>query len=217
MGDSVPPVRAVGGTSRRATGKRPPTQGLDFHQLAVLEMDPEYAVSGHLCSREVAVAYPDGRPTLAWLVAPSAAWTSAEINDGPSTILAAKHVPPGRGLYPAVVAREITAALEGHTVLAVNPPSVRRYMRGVFVSVGSAALPFKINDLFSIVRRLKARQFEIEEAGTAANHSIRAVQRPTAEAARHALFLQALETRVKARIREAGQKEEISLERRSPP
>lgn len=173
---------------------------------AVLELDGGSLIGEPSYAQEVAVAYLDGRPTLSWLVAPRVEW-AAQTGSGSFTEAhsAEAQCRPGGGLSPEVVARELAEALNGHLVLAMHAPLMRRWVSDLFVA-GTGSLPaFAVFDLHRRVGILNPLGTEVREASNAANQVVRPRERAATAATRHAVFAEAVATRVQARLRETCQ------------
>lgn len=110
-------------------------------------------------SREVAVAYLDGRPTASWLVLPESRWPEwATRQNAGEGLLAGRH-----GLDPRTVATELVSALAGVTPYAESHFAVRKWLERLFAAA-CEPLPFQVKDAHWLARTLSAPKEAVQRA-----------------------------------------------------
>ena len=162
--------------------------------VVILEVDGVAGLHHPRYPRELALAYGDGRPGLAWLVTREDRWPAR-----PGSERGEPPLPTGAGLQPDVVVGELVAALAGMRVYAEHPVAVGSWVQRL-ASHSDIGLACTVRDLRTLVVRpgSKVDLDAMEAVRTASRAAYAQVPVSTAAAAdalRHVLFLRLLDGR----------------------
>ena len=114
----------------------------DLSDTAVLEIDGIAALQNRPFPRQIAIAYADGRPPRAWMITPEQMWN---LRGGDLRDLG---VEAGTiGLHPAVVAKEVLAAMARCWVYSRSPDETTRWLALFFRSGECGNDRFVVRDL----------------------------------------------------------------------
>ena len=117
-------------------------EATDLSDVAVLEVDGIDALQTRPFPRQVAVAFADGRPARAWLIAPEALWNLR------GSQLRALGVKPGAiGAHPVIAADEVLATVDGCRVYSRSPGETSRWLALFFNTGHRGNDSFEIHDL----------------------------------------------------------------------
>jgi len=117
-------------------------EAADLSDVAVLEIDGIDALQARPFPRQVAVAFADGRPARAWLVAPEAMWNLR------GSQLRELGVEPGAiGAHPVVAANEVLATVDRCRVYSRSPDETSRWLALFFNSGHRGNDSFQVHDL----------------------------------------------------------------------
>jgi hypothetical protein len=123
-----------------------------LRRVAILEIGGT-RISHRACiPREIAVAFPDDRPPLMWLVAPEADWRLFTGNPSDADRNALELLGVGRGMPPAQVAHELAKAVEGCVVYARNWTMARMWVETLFSAIGMTKPPFEVLNIDRLVQ-----------------------------------------------------------------
>jgi hypothetical protein len=170
-----------------------------LRRVAILEIGGVRTSIRVCIPREIAVAFPDERPSLAWLVAPESEWrhlageASAAHRHAPGAVAA------GRGMPPALVAHELAEAIGDRVVYARNWTLARDWVAALYSTIGMTNPPFEVHNLDSLVESQGALSTECLGAAVVAHDTVRSLPRAATEATWYAEFLLALRRRVQDR------------------
>lgn len=162
------------GRSRRSASKavgRP---------LAILELEGRKAGTwedrGAPYPHVVALAYRDGRPPVAWLVANQRYWTDDHHCDGCSAPwglgapdVGCLNAVEGLGLCPAQAAARIREATEQHWVLSTDGWNAAAWLGELFKAGGMDEVSFQVVDLFNWSQRIGDRQVRRRDGARASS------------------------------------------------
>jgi hypothetical protein len=184
---------------------------VDYAGIAILVLDDPRVPSTMSFAREVAIAFPAGRPTLSWLVHMNDPAVPPVRVTSPSGSLTGQDVTGGRGLPVALVARELAAAVTGYRVMTPDPPRICGWLQRLFDHADEGLAPFQVEDLYQHFEDLRSLPAEDRDAFQAATRMVGAGERAASEAARNAAYTAALSIRVRVRLRE------MSADRKADP
>ncbi|MCO6415872.1 hypothetical protein JYK14_06740 [Siccirubricoccus sp. KC 17139] len=155
---------------------------------------------GNTClPREIAVAFPDDRQTLTWLVAPEADWRRLEAEGSASYRQASDLIGMGRGMPPTLVAHQLAEAVGDCAVYTGNWMLAQAWTKLLFSTIGRAEPPFEIRNLDRLIEEQGALPSECMGAVHVADGDVRRVARAATEAAWHAAHLLAVRRQVQNR------------------
>ena len=117
-------------------------EAADLSDVAVLEIDGIDALQARPFPRQVAVAFADGRPARAWMIAPEALWHLR------GSQLMELGVKPGAiGAHPVIAAEEVLATVDGCRVYSRSPDETSRWL-ALFLNSGHRGDDsFRVRDL----------------------------------------------------------------------
>lgn len=117
-------------------------EAADLRNVAVLEIDGIDALQNRPFPRQLAIAYADGRPSRAWIIAPEQLWN---LSGGE---MSAWGVERGTiGSHPEVAANEVLAAMGRCRVYARSPDDTNRWLALFFRTGRRGDDWFRIRDL----------------------------------------------------------------------
>ena len=166
---------------------------------AILEIGDVRTLDNSPLPREIAVAFPDDRQPLTWLVAVEADWPRPGGEASANYRHASDVIGPGRGMPPALVAHELAEAVSGCTVYASDWQLAQNWAAALFSTIGRAQPPFEIHNLDRLVESQDALPAECMRASHVADGWVRRLTRAATEAAWYAGFVLAVRRQVQSR------------------
>lgn len=117
-------------------------EAADLSNVAVIEIDGIDALQNRPFPRQLALAYADGRPALAWMIRPEQIWELRDIE------LKASGIEPGTiGSHPVVAANEVLAAMGRCQVYARSPDDTSRWLALFFRAGRRGNDWFRVRDM----------------------------------------------------------------------
>lgn len=135
-------------------------EAADLSDVAVLEVDGIDALQTRPFPRQVAVAFADGRPARAWLIAPEEMWNLR------GSQLRELGVQPGAiGAHPVIAAGELLATVDGCRVYSRSPDQTSRWL-ALFLNSGHRGNDsFRVHDLRDLTSPPGTSTYDLPSAG----------------------------------------------------